>query len=91
MIINAWLEDPLTLNVQFDRPVTVADGGNVGAWLVDDVGGSFAPTEMTQVDVDVIWLFTASEMTSGTAGYSGGNPGGLTSVDGFPTSDSHAY
>src|SRR5688500_13238922 len=54
-IINMWLEDALTLNVQFDRPVEVVEGHNVGAWMVhDDVNGDIVPTEMTQVDVDTI-------------------------------------
>ena len=91
MIVDAWLEDTQTLNVQFDQPVTVTDQWNVGAWLVDDVGGSFPPTEIVQIDVDVIWLITPTDMTSGTVGYTGGDPGGLTTAEGFPASDSKAY
>src|SRR5688500_8341214 len=91
-IVNAWMEDTQALTVQFGRRVEVIEGHNVGAWMVhDDANGDIVPTEMTQVDGDTIWLFTATEMTTGTAGYSGSNHGGLHCVDGFPASDSHGY
>ena len=47
--------------------------------------------ELIQIDVDVIWLITSKDMTSGTAGYTAGDPGGLSSANGFPDSDEHSY
>ena len=92
LIVDAWLEDTQTLNVKFDQPVTVFDGLNVGTWLIEDTGqGNVVPTELVQTDVDSIWLFTAVEITSGIVGYTGADPGGLSSANGFPASDSHAY
>ena len=94
MIVDAWLEDTQTLNVRFDHPITVPGGSStdVGAWIINDtIEGEIVPTELIQTDVDTIWLITATNMTSGSVGYSAANPGGLSTPNGFPATDEEEY
>ena len=90
-IVEAWLTDPWSLFLRFDAVVTCT-GTGVGTWIVhDDTSGDMTPMELDPVDDHTIFLALPDVMTSGSAGYTAGDPGDLTTANGFPDADSIAY